>query len=162
MLTWILSLCLRQDQFIGGEKKIFFLNISTLQNEITALFQNVRNWLRSDVMCPRRTESPEWLYFLRFLSSYYEFMSCGFYVVLAGKYLPMFWRIIVHTSSGSSNLKRIFIPKCSGLDIHLGMHESEEEGAMMFWNASSWHCVTPTRLYCDCNFFNSCCCVPGI
>jgi len=38
----------------------------------------------------------------------------------------------VHTSSGSSNLKKIFIPKCSGLDIHLEMHESEEEGAMMF------------------------------
>ena len=40
-------------------------------------------------------------------------------------------------SSGSSNLKRIFIPKCSGLDIHLGVHEPEEEGPVMFRNASS-------------------------
>jgi len=34
----------------------------------------------------------------------------------------------VHTSSGSGNLKRIFIPRCSGLDIHLGVHEPEEKG----------------------------------
>jgi len=92
----------------------------------------------------------------------WRFKSHGFYVVLAGKYFPVSWRIIVCTSSGSSNLKRIFIPKCSGLDIHLGVHETEEEGTVMFRLASSWHCVTPKRLYSDCNFFISCCCVPGI
>jgi hypothetical protein len=43
----------------------------------------------------------------------------------------------VHISSGSSNIKRIFVPKCSGLDIHLGVHEPEVAGTMMFRNASS-------------------------
>lgn len=145
--------------------QVFFLNVSTLQNEITTLFQNVRNWLPSDVMCPRRIEYPEWLYFetCKFLLwCCWRFKYHGFYVELADKYFPVFWRIIVRISSGSSNLKRIFIPKCSGLDIHLGVHEPEEEGTMMFRNSSSWHCVTPKRLYSDCNCFTSCCCVPGI
>ena len=43
----------------------------------------------------------------------------------------------MRTSSGSSNLKRIFIPKFSGLDIHLGVRETEEEGTLMFRIASS-------------------------
>ena len=145
--------------------QVFFLNVSTLQNEITTFFHNVRNWWPSDVICPRRIESPEWLcisVFKFLLWCCWRFKSHGFYVVLAGKYFLVFWRIIVCTPSGSINLKRIFIPKCSGLDIHLGVREPEEKGTMMFRNASSWHCVTPKRLYSECNVFTSCCCVPGI
>jgi len=40
--------------------------------------------------CVQEEVNPQSDYTLRFLSSYNEFMSCGFYVVLAGKYLPMF------------------------------------------------------------------------
>jgi len=100
----------------------------------------------------------------RFLSSLYGVAEDSSLMVFMLCWLVnlVFWSIIVCTSSGSSNLKWIFIPKYSGLDIHLGVHEPEEEGTMMFLNAFSWHCVTPTRLYSDCNFLNSCCCIPGI
>lgn len=83
-----------------------------------------------DVMCPRRIESPEWLYFEIFKFSLWccwRFKFHGIYVVLLGKYFPVLWRIIVCSSSGSSNPKRIFIPICSGLAIYLGLHELQGE-----------------------------------
>jgi hypothetical protein len=69
-------------------------------------------------------------------------------------------RIIVNSSSVSSNPRRIFIPLCSGLAIYHGLPDPEVEGTVIFWTASnstSLHGVTPQRLESDCNFFTSCC-----
>jgi hypothetical protein len=89
--------------------QVSFLNISTLEDDITIVSQNVRNWLRSDVVCLRRMESPEWLYFEIFTFSLWccwRFKSHGISVVLTGKYVPLLWRIIVCSSSRSSNPKK--------------------------------------------------------